>query len=105
MHEPLECHQGVTEPVRHSQKLIHSHAPHHKGGVLLGVFGHFDLPKPGFQVHGLEELGTYHGFHSLLHPRKGISILLGPAVQPSKVNTELDTPILLPYQYHSITPW
>ena len=62
------------------QELIHSHATHRKGGVLLGVLGHLDLPKPRFQVHGGEELGAYHKLHGLLHMGKGVCILLGLAI-------------------------
>ena len=45
LHEPLECRRSITQPVRHPQKLIHSHATHRKGGVLLGLLGHLDLPE------------------------------------------------------------
>ena len=80
LHESLECRQGITEPVRYSQKLIHPHATHREGGVLLGVLSHLDLPEGRFQVHCREELGTYHGLHGLLHTGKGVGIFLRPAV-------------------------
>ena len=102
LHEPLECCQSITEPVRHSQKLIHPHTTDRKGGVLLGVLGHLDLPKTRFQVHGGEELGAYHGLHGLLHPGKGVHIFLGPAVQSSEVNAEPETPILFTHSLSSV---
>ena len=77
-------HWSVTKPVRHSQKLIHSHTPHRKGSVLLGVFGHLDLPKARFQIHSGKEPGAYHRLHGLLHPGKGVCIFLGPAVSVCK---------------------
>ena len=77
LHEPLECHQSITEPVRHSQELIHTHTTHRKGSVLLGLLGHLDLPETQFQVHCRKEPGTHHGLHGLLHPGKGEGILLG----------------------------
>ena len=76
LHESLKHHWSVTEPVRHSQKLIHSHTTHRKGSVLLRVFGHLDLPKARFQIHGGEEPGTYHRLRGLLHLRKGYASFL-----------------------------
>ena len=87
-----------------SSELIHSHTTHRKGGVLLGVFGHLDLPKTQFQVHGGEEPGAYHGLHGLLHLGKGVGILLGPAIQSVEINTEPEAPILFAHQNHCITP-
>ena len=71
LHESLERRRSIAKPVRHSQKLIHSHATHREGGVLLGVLSHLDLPEARFQVHGREEPGAYHGLHGLLHTGKG----------------------------------
>ena len=45
LHEPLECGRSITEPLRHSQEFIHPHTTHRKGGVLLGILGHLDLPE------------------------------------------------------------
>ena len=104
LHESLKRRWSITEPVRHSQKLIHSHTTHHKGCVLLGVLGHLDLPETRFQVHGGEEPGTYHGLHGLLHWGKGVCIFLGPAVQLAEIDTEPETPILFAHQNHCITP-
>ena len=97
LHEPLECRWGVTEPVWHSQKLIHSHTTHHKSGVLLGVLSHLDLPEARFQVHCREEPGTYHWLHGLLHTGKGVSIFLSLAILPVEINTKPETPIVSKY--------
>ena len=104
LHESLKRCWSVTEPVRHSQKLIHSHTTHCKGGVLLGVFGHLDLSKARFQIHGGEEPGTYHRLHGLLHLRKGVCIFLSLAVQLAEFDAEPETPILFTHQNHCITP-
>ena len=68
------------EPIRHPQKLIHSHTTHRESGVLLGVLGHPNLTKYRLQVHSGEEPGAYHRLHGLLHMGKGVSIFLGPAI-------------------------
>ena len=105
LHEPLECHWSITKPIRHPQELIHSHATHHKGSVLLGVLGDLDLAKVRFQVHGGEEKGTYHRLHGLLHPRKGVCIFLALAIQSVEVNAEPEAPIFLMHQDHRVAPW
>ena len=68
LHQPLKCCWSITKPVQHSQELIHAHATHRKGGVLLGFLSHLDLPKTRFQIHCGEEPGTHHG---LLHLGRG----------------------------------
>ena len=105
LHEVLEHCWSVTQPIGHVQKLIHSHAAYHKGGVLPGLLSHLNLPEPTLQVHARKVLGTHDDLHGLLHMRQGIGILFGLGIQAAEVDTELEGPILLSHQHHGVTPW
>ena len=61
LHEPLEHCQSITQPVWHSQELIHTHVTHRKGSVLLGFLSHLDLPKTRFQIHCRKVKGNFVG--------------------------------------------
>ena len=51
LHEMLECHGCIAQTERHVGKLIEPEVTHQKGCVLLGSWGHLDLPKASFEVH------------------------------------------------------
>ena len=104
LHEVLECCWSITQTAGHVQKLVNAHAAHCKGSVLSGLLSHLNLPEPTLQVHTRKVSGTHHALHGLLHTRQGIGVLLGSGVQAVEVDTKPERPILLPHQYHSITP-
>ena len=88
LHEALECCWSIAQTIGHAQKLVDAHATHRKGGILSGLFGHLDLPKPTLQVHTRKVSGTHHALHGLLHLGQGIGILLGSGVQAAEVDSK-----------------
>ena len=102
LHEMLECHWSIAQPVGHAQELIHAHATHREGSVLPRLLIHLDLPKPALQVHAREVLGAHHAFHGFLHMWQGVGILFGPGIQVAKVNTELERPIFFPHEHNGV---
>ena len=104
LHQPLEDSWNITQSIWHLEEFEDSHTSDSEGGLLSGLFSHLDLPEPGFQIHCRKELGSDHGFHSLLHAWKWVGILLGPSIEPLEVDAEPESPIFLLDQDHRITP-
>ena len=104
LHEMLECHWSIAQPIGHTQELVHAHATHREGSVLPRLLIHLNLLKPTFQVHAREVSGAYHAFHGFLHTWQGIGILFAPGVQAPKVDTEPERPILLSHEHNGIAP-
>ena len=104
LHEMLEHHWSIAQPIGHAQELVHAHATHHEGSVLPRLLIHLNLPKPALQVHAREVSGAHHAFHGVLHTWQGIGVLFGPGIQAAKDDTEPERPILFSHEHNGVAP-
>ena len=105
LHDALECHGGIAEAKRHLIKFVKAVASYCKRHVLLGVFIHFDLPKSGVEIYQREDSGPRKEFNGLLDTRERKRILLGYGIQSLKINTKMQSPVLLSHQNDGVAPW
>ena len=105
LHDALECCGGIAEAKRHSIEFVKAVASYCKCRVLLGIFIHFDLPKSGVEIYRREDLGPRKEFDGLLDTRERKRILLGYGVQSSKINTKMQSSVLLSHQNDGVAPW
>ena len=95
LHQMLECHGHVTQSEGHPGKFIETKVANHEHGVLLRFWGHVDLPKSTFEIHGGEVFSSGHALQHLLYPGERVEIFLHLHIEMSKINTESKGSIFL----------
>ena len=76
-----------------------------KRGLSFVLFRDRHLPVSTFKVQSREPFGPMESIQEVINPGQRVSILDGSCIELTKVHTETQTTVLLPYHHHWRGPW